>query len=179
MALAQNHILKGKPPPIHISTLSTALTKLHIPSQVRKNIMHFSTAAVLTALASVPLASTLGINCRGSGGCIFGKKGVPQHLYDQLLNNGAPMWTTYMSGQKIVCDEGTVNSPSEIPTISPSTISLVSQSIEIRSSILLFAARLSTDPDTSIVPSSKISMESGTKMILLGGFCKSETTAVM
>ena len=63
--------------------------------------MHFSTAAILSALAAVPLASGLGINCRGSGYCggssstmrnllAFAKANVPDNAY-------------FGNGQQIIC----------------------------------------------------------------------------
>ena len=88
------------PPQFHRQHSQNSISQ----AQSRKNIMQFSTAAILTALASAPLASTLGINCRGSLFCTVIGGNTPQLLFNQLnWYESSPRTRLYTNGQNIAC----------------------------------------------------------------------------
>lgn len=65
--------------------------------------MKFFTAALLTSLTACPMASALGINCRGSSNCGVG---YPSDTMQQLLNQVAgmdPRFTYRSDGRHITC----------------------------------------------------------------------------
>ena len=78
------------------------------PPKKNPSNMHFTTATILSALAAIPLASSLGINCRGSYGC--------QGSSDSLRKLQAAMQSVpnsqFGSGQQIICNANNVSYPS-------------------------------------------------------------------
>ncbi|CAF9940637.1 MAG: hypothetical protein HETSPECPRED_002473 [Heterodermia speciosa] len=64
--------------------------------------MHFTTATILSALAAVPLASGLGINCRGSSGCV-GSSSTMRNLQSRM--QGVPADAYFSNGEQIICNE--------------------------------------------------------------------------
>ena len=64
--------------------------------------MHFTAASVLTALTVAPLASGLGINCRGSGLC-SGDKNTMRAIQSRMQPSLFPAGKTFSNGEQIAC----------------------------------------------------------------------------
>lgn len=65
--------------------------------------MHFSTAAILSAFTAIPLASGLGINCRGSSGCT-GSSNTMKSL-QSFMNTNVPDNFYFYPGEQIICNK--------------------------------------------------------------------------
>ncbi|CAF9936388.1 MAG: hypothetical protein HETSPECPRED_010316 [Heterodermia speciosa] len=69
--------------------------------------MHFTTATILGALAAIPLASGLGINCRGSYGCT-GSSDTMKKLQAAMASGRVPSNAIFPSGQQIICNANNI-----------------------------------------------------------------------
>ena len=70
--------------------------------------MHFTTATILGALAAIPLASGLGINCRGSYLCA-GSSDSMKKLQAAMASGRVPGNAYFSNGQQIICNANNVS----------------------------------------------------------------------
>ena len=68
--------------------------------------MHFTSATILSALMAMPLASGLGINCRGSTGCTGSSQTMTK--FRDAMQNIDPGWI-FADGQQIICNANHVS----------------------------------------------------------------------